>query len=450
VADENNFEDFIYDLTDALVLGVNVQEILWAKEDGLILPRATCWVHPTQYGLGNDGRLGLTSAVSGQPSAISPQRSSVTTEFTPDKFIVAAYKTRSGARTVGGLLRPLAWFWCARQFGLDWVLRNAELFGQPIRDIEYDNNIKPEDLAELKLMAANMGSSAWITRPAGTKLTLVEAQKTGDRSPQAELLDRADRACDLMILWQTLTSNTGASGGGSLALGEVHAGVLEARKQNIAKWVANVISYQLFPAICRVNYGDDDECPVLAADHTKPEDATVKANRLKVCKDIVPLPKAWTYEQLGIPQPKDGEETIAVSVQPSAFNSDPSSVVGAVFRPRPALNARHALRATDMAAVSTQPSAVSQREAESRKLIAESFSSDLAPVRARLETILALEDDAALKAELKALQADLPTLLPKDSAAAVALEKLIGTALLESLTEGRASARPQPAKETTA
>jgi hypothetical protein len=69
------------------------------------------------------------------------------------------------------------------------------------------------------------------------------------------------------------------------------------------------------------------------------------------------------------------------------------------------------------------------------QLLSSALAADLAPVRARLETILALEDDAALKAELKALQADLPTLLPKDSAAAVALEKILGTALLEGLTE---------------
>jgi phage gp29-like protein len=460
VADENNFEDFIYDLTDALVLGVNVQEILWAKSNGLILPRATCWVHPTQYALGNDGRLGLNAGATHSSLLARHSSAAPVSPFTPDKFIVAAYKTRSGARTVGGLLRPLAWFWCARQFGLDWVLRNAELFGQPIRDIEYDNNIKPEDLAELKLMAANMGSSAWITRPAGTKLTLVEAQKTGDRSPQAELLDRADRACDLMILWQTLTSNVGASGGGSLALGEVHLGVLEARKQNIAKWVANVISYQLFPSICRVNYGDDDECPVLKPDNTKPEDAKAKAERLQIVRNIIPLPKAWTYEQLGVPMPAEGDEVVekgeenvypqialdkfliesgakvrlgdlAQRYDRTVGNPGKPAVVPVDGQPAPAaLRARRALRASD-----ATPPTESKSTSTSRELFAAAMAADLAPVRSRIETILALENDAALKAELAALQADLPKLLPKNSAAAASLEKLIGTAMLESLTE---------------
>jgi phage gp29-like protein len=317
-SDENGFEDFIYDLTDALILGVNVQEILWHRENGLILPRATAWVHPNQYGLGDDGRLGLSADAS--TNVIYKNTRKLTVEpFPTDKFIVAAYKTRSGARTVGGLLRPLAKWWCAAQFGYDWVLRNAELFGQAIRDIEYDPNIKPEDLAELKAMAANMGNSAWIARPTGTKLTLVEASKTGNASPQAELLDRADRACDLMILWQTLTSSTGPSGGGSLALGQVHMGVLESRKQNIARWAANVISYQLFPAICRLNHGDADECPILAPDHTKAEDPKAKAERLAICKNIVPLPKTWAYEQLGVPMPVEGEEVIAPSAPPSPF-----------------------------------------------------------------------------------------------------------------------------------
>lgn len=308
-SDENGFEDFIYDLTDALVMGINVQEILWDFEhDEGVMPRATVWVHPCQYGFDTNGRLCRNDARTGL------------VEFEENKFIIASYKTRSGTRTMNGLLRPLAWWWCAVQFGRDWVLRNAELFGQPLRDIEYDPNIKPEDLAELKAMAANMGSTAWITRPAGSKINFIEAQKTGDASPQAELLDRADTACDLMILWQTLTSTT--QGTGSLALGDVHKSVLDARKQNIAKWAANIISYQLFPAICRANYGDDEECPVATADQTIPELPKDKAARFLIAKQIVPLPKTWTYNELGIPVPEAGEETLAASVQPSAISPE--------------------------------------------------------------------------------------------------------------------------------
>jgi phage gp29-like protein len=424
-SDENGFEDFIYDLTDALVLGVNVQEILWDRPRDLILPRATCWVHPNQYGLGNDGRLGL-SAAPAQSVIYQAARASVVEPFTPDKFIVASYKTRSGARTVGGLLRPLAWWWCAVQFGRDWVLRNAELFGQPIRDIEYDPSIKPDDLAALKLMAANMGSSAWITRPAGTKLNLVEANKTGDASPQAELLDRADRACDLMILWQTLTSSTGPTGGGSLALGQVHLGVLESRKQNIARWAANVISYQLFPAICRLNHGDADECPVLAPDHTKTEEPKAKAERLALCKTIVPMPKTWTYEQLGIPIPAEGEETIVQAAPPAPIAPPPAAP----------LQAKQTL---DLGPGTLDRSFDAAALAELRTALGD----DLKPVFDRLNAALAIEDDTARNTELQAILAELPKSLAQDSGLKTqdAMSKIFGTALLNGLlatpTKGR-------------
>lgn len=426
--DENGFEDFIYDLTDALVLGVSLQEILWREADGEILPRAACWVHPNQYGLGNDGRFGL--AVGQEHYGTLYQAQGTLAGIDRQKFVIGAYKTRSGTRVANGLLRALAWWWCGVQYGRDWLLRNAELFGQPIRDIEYDKGISAEDLAKLEEMAAEMGSSAWLTRPVGTKLTLLEAQRTGENSPQADLLDRADRAADLMILWQTLTSTVGDSG--SLALGDVHRGVRRERVQNIAAWVANVVSYQLFPAACQLNYGDADECPKLVADFSEQENAKARAERLRIAGELVPLPRAWTYEQLGVPQPIEGEAT--VQPRPPAAAPEP---VGFALRgretPPAATDAVAALRGSVAAA------------------LARARGSDLAPVRtaagplvARITAALAMTDDrlvaelAALRPELTAFEAQLPSLLAaanRDPAAAAALASGITAALFNAMDD---------------
>jgi hypothetical protein len=103
----------------------------------------------------------------------------------------------------------------------------------------------------------------------------------------------------------------------------------------------------------------------------------------------------------------------------------------------------------DFAAANVAPDKLT---AESRQLLAAALATDLAPVAARLETILAINDDATMLAELKALAADLPGLMPeKNPAAAAVLEKIIGTKLIEGLTEkdgGQPSAvSSQPAKE---
>jgi hypothetical protein len=71
------------------------------------------------------------------------------------------------------------------------------------------------------------------------------------------------------------------------------------------------------------------------------------------------------------------------------------------------------------------------------QLLAAATAADLAPVRARLDAILALDDEAAFRSELAALQAELPQLLQtvnREPRTANILEKIIGTALLEGLT----------------
>jgi phage gp29-like protein len=435
--DEGGFEDFLYDLTDALILGVNVQELIWHRSASDVLPRAACWVHPRQFGMDETGRLGLM--LNGARDTLYGQRSAIVTPFLPEKFVIGVYKTRSGTRTMGGLLRPLAWWWCAVMYGRDWVLRNAELFGQPIRDIEYDPGIKPEDLAKLQEMAAQMGSSAWITRPAGTKMTLVEPQKTGNAAPQAELLDRANTAADLVVLWQTLTSEVGDSG--SRALGSVHAGVRRERVQNIATWVGNVLSYQFAPMVCRLNYGNDDECPVIKPDFTEQESAKDKTTRLKEAATIVPMPKTWAYDQLGVPVPQDGEETISMGAQApkDETTNDTKHTKNDRMMDQDELRKmeRQAMQARETFATEFVDEGLLTK---AQRALAVAQANDLAPVRARLRAILALADVESQRAALKDLRAELPDILRVINAApsaARALEEAMGAALINGMDDVR-------------
>src|SRR6266705_1406881 len=71
-------------------------------------------------------------------------------------------------------------------------------------------------------------AEGWRGFPNGTALEVkAEGQKSGADTPQGDLLDRADKQCDLLVLGQTLTTDTGhmGHGGGSHALGKVHADV---------------------------------------------------------------------------------------------------------------------------------------------------------------------------------------------------------------------------------
>ena len=68
----------------------------------------------------------------------------------------------------------------------------------------------PQVIDRLCAMLQNMGSAGWAAFPQGTQFEIKsEGQKSGRDTPQGDLLDRADKQCDLLVLGQTLTTDTG-------------------------------------------------------------------------------------------------------------------------------------------------------------------------------------------------------------------------------------------------
>jgi phage gp29-like protein len=252
-ADEGGFDELVTDILDAWFKGVSVLEIDWqmAQTPALgrfIAPRATRWASPVNYAWDGDLRLGVTDATQ---QMLAP--------FPTDRVIVAKCKTKSGSVLGGALLRPLVWWWCAANFSADWLLNLAQVFGLPFRWATYEPTAAQETVDRICAMLQNMGSAGWAAFPAGTSLELkADGQKSGAQTPQGDMLDRADKQCDLLVLGQTLTTDTGGMGrgGGSHALGRVHADVRAGIIDAAAKFAAGVIEQQLIPAILRLNYGD--------------------------------------------------------------------------------------------------------------------------------------------------------------------------------------------------
>jgi len=256
-------------------------------------------------------------------------------EIPDNKFLVAICKTKSGSVLGGALLRPLAWWWCAANFSADWLLNFAQIFGLPFRWANYASNAPQATVDSICNMLQNMGSAGWAAFPEGTTLELKEASKTGNATPQADMLDRADKQCDLLVLGQTLTTDTGGSGagGGSLALGKVHAGVRGEVIAAAADFVEDVIEKQFIPAILELNYGNTDECPCMELSADKEEDLEVKSRVVQNLAsagagNIIGLD--WIGKQFGIPKPGEDEATLGSKTAPVVPPIPPSPAEGVV------------------------------------------------------------------------------------------------------------------------
>lgn len=439
--DDNGFEQTIADILDAWGKGVSVCEIIWEQRrvgnlGEFALPNCTTWIHPNNYAWGEEGFLGLNlgrasnTLFGNRQSAIGNQQS--IEPFPEHKFLIAINKAKSGHPLTAARLRALAWWWCAANFSADWLMNLAQLFGIPFRWATYAQNADDATVTEINDMLTNMGSSGRGAFPEGTNLNFLDSGKAAGTSPQDGLLDRADKACDLLILGQTLTSDVGAGGGGSLALGKVHKGVREQIIQSAANFVARVFNQQLVPAILKENFGDADEAPYFCPEFESEKDLQATATLIKGAVDAgLNVPRKWAHSELNIPLPQAGEEILERAQPPAPLVTPPPG--GSTQPPKgsvpaeqdeTALEARAALRAADLSPEEKFILSVGEKQDVVVKLITR---------------ITDIKDDVAMMATLKQFLAEAETIKALVTADVTrqqrALEVITAAALKKGLEE---------------
>ncbi|GEM_PF-1441144 len=278
-ADENAFPGTVYDIMDGWLKGQVVLETDWeVREAGklgmIVAPRATFWAHPTCVAWSMEGELGLRLELAQGSATLTPGVWTTTTSqpmpsrvapFPEHKFLVGIAKAKSGTALGAARLRALCWWWCAANFSADWLLNLAQLWQLPFRWANYDPNAPQATIDSICSMLENMGSNAWAAFPAGTQLELKESKQVGGNGPADNMLDRADKNCDLLVLGQTLTSDV-SQDAGSRSQGEVHERVEAKICRAACGYVADVLNNQLIPSLLVLNYGDENERPLLCAD----------------------------------------------------------------------------------------------------------------------------------------------------------------------------------------
>lgn len=329
--DENAVQGTISDIMDAWFRGVSLIEILWhtieSKKQGTIWgPKSTYWAHPSSYGFNKNGVIGITGTLDpygyGVTSTQPPSQSNLYA-IPENKFLIAIHKVHSGGALGSAMLRPLAWWWCASNFTSDWLLNLAQVFGLPFRWATYASATPDQTVSTICDMLANMGSAGWAAFPEGATLELKEASMAqSGHTPQGDLLDRADSYARMMILGQTMTGSTIASGRGGQAFGTVEAQVEQDRLDAACGFVQGIINRQLIPKILYLNYGDATEAPTCRF-LQETEGTYQDAQRDQILSTLgLPIPISHLRHKYNIPEPTGGEEVTHPPVQPTA----PSSV----------------------------------------------------------------------------------------------------------------------------
>ena len=313
--DERGFTSMIYDFTDAVLDGLSLEEIMWeertTKKHGFeVMPRAAAWVHPRHFTFSNQGNLAvfddqyarlyanpklLNNGIKGQ----SPD---------PNKFITSQFISRSGSVLGAGFMRPLVWYWAARQFNNEWMLNTAKQYGSPFIDITFKVGTPLNELQALDAMLKNAAPERRLRRPEGTTATIVPPTSMGADNPQRYIAEEADKQCLFLLLGQSGTTMPTA---GALGNQDTHKEVSEEKMIGVAKWVAHNPLRQLARAILRLNYGNCDECPNIEPDFTHPlSSQEVGQFATALTSSQLPFRADEVYKKLGLSLPEEGDIVI--------------------------------------------------------------------------------------------------------------------------------------------
>jgi phage gp29-like protein len=300
---ELDLQGMIKSLIDAYAKGISVLEIVWQSANGVVSPRCYCPI-PAKY-LAYPNTSNAIDRLMIAPNGVN---SSNLEDFPPDKFIIGTWQKGGMHPIHAANLRPLTKYWLASVYGLGWSMQFAQNYGTPWRHVETDGS--DEAMTKAEQLLENIGANGWAVTGKDVKLNIMNGV-SGDAAnlPQAYLQEVADRACDILLLGQTLTTDN--TGTGSRALGDVHSGIRREYIEGVASWVASIITSQLIPSIVRLNFGNvpSEDLPYCEIIVPEPKDQKVNAERVKIVKEIgIPVTKKWMYEALEIPAPQEGEE----------------------------------------------------------------------------------------------------------------------------------------------
>lgn len=311
--DEKGFSGMAYHLCDAMFNGLSLVELLWelraSSDKGREwMPRAAAWVHPRHYTFDTNGCIALYGD-DGQRVSQSPlgQR----TGFAPDpmKFVCAQFMSRAGSPLGAGFMRPLVWYWSARQFNNEWMLNTAKQYGSPFIDITYKTGTVStgpgSDLEKLNEMLKTAGAQRRLIHPEGTTAEIHQPSSLGKENPQRVLEEKADEACLFLLLGQ---KGTTMAVSGQLGNDDSHENVKEERKLGLANWLARNALRQFARAVLIKNYGTDAECPEILPDTTKPlKTEQVGMLASAISSSGLPVRADEFYKKIGFTQPDEGE-----------------------------------------------------------------------------------------------------------------------------------------------
>ena len=331
--DENNFKGMVYDLCNALPQGISAQELVWERRtvEGIgqerIMPKYAAWVHPQWLTYSKTGALNLLAGKAGTSTGTDMMNlgqrgagKAAAVAFPENKFIIGTYKTRSGVISSYALYRCLGKWWSMMMYGCDWMFRNANLFGMPIRKAVYERTLAEPVLDKLEASLRTMGANGYLMIPKGVDFDMLAAA-AGSSSSAIDLIERGDHYAELILLGQIRSTGTKKTQAGGNALSEggndTFDNIRKERIMDLAIWVGSVLTDQFARAVISLNYDNTTKVPRIEADFTSQLSEAETTQLMTAKLAIVSAPAKWVRRELNVPEPENPDDEMIGGTQTS-------------------------------------------------------------------------------------------------------------------------------------
>jgi len=311
-----DFEDVLLDMMDAVLKGFSMQEMVWAMQGKVLLPRLT--FRPQRWFTATADRQGLLLRSHQAQAAVDGLPSVAGEPLQPFSWLAHVHRSRSGYVTRNSLCRVLAWPYLFKNYSVRDLAEFLEIFGLPLRLGKYPSGASDKEKQALLRAVTEIGHNAAGIIPAGMSLEFQEAAK-GTEGPFTSMWDRMEAMESKAIVGQTLTSGEGKHG--TQALGQVHNEVRMDIRDADARQIEGTITRQLIYPLVMLNVAgaDPQRLPRFRFDIGQAEDLKAYAESLpKLAAAGLRIGVDWAHEKLRIPKAEDGQDVINAPAPPPA------------------------------------------------------------------------------------------------------------------------------------
>lgn len=228
-------------------------------------------------------------------------------EIPRDKFIFHTCRSPSGGPLRSGLYRGLSWYFMFTNYSIkDW-LTFMDLYGVPLRIGRFKANTDDASREMLRHAVQNLGTDAAAVISDDTVIEFIESKLSGSHDLFQNAVEFFDRQKSKRVLGQTLTTEAGAGGSGSRALGQVHDRVRNDITRLDCVMLDETLTRDFIVPLVKANFGTQRRYPVFVSDAEGGEERGLRLEALKKAFEMgVAVPAAEVYAAAGIALPADG------------------------------------------------------------------------------------------------------------------------------------------------